>query len=216
MAGGYSRAPAALQRWDANDWLRHLMECGVRAVTAAAGWAEGYAHEVQPDRFSAGMADLVPFVATFLHETAMCERLLEDMNYSAQRIREVWPSRFPTLDAASEYAYSPQKLANAVYGGRMGNTAPDDGWNFRGRAAGITGRRNYEWLGDKWGQDLTVSPQILEQPVFALHGSILVWEGLVPDRSLSDQVQCRKSYNGALIGMEHCSQLQRVVARVLA
>lgn len=213
--GGYSRPPAAAQRWDANDWLRYLMECGVRAVTAAR-WAEAFAHEVQPDRFSAGMADLVPFVATFLHETAMLEQLVENMNYSSQRIREVWPTRFPTLQAASEYAHSPERLANKVYGGRMGNTEAGDGWSFRGRAAGITGRRNYAWLGDKWGQDLLVMPHMLEEPIFALAGSRFMWEGQIPDRDLSDQVQCRRDYNGALIGMEHCAQLQAIVAKVLA
>lgn len=208
------RGPRFTQTWDADAWLRMLQEVGVASMTAAQ-WAQHFAAEVQPARFSAGMDDVRGFVTTFLHETSMLKRLSENMNYSAERIRAVWPSRFPTLASAQPYEHRPRELANKVYGGRMGNTMPGDGYAFRGRASGITGRRNYGWLGDQWGQDLLTMPDLLEHPGFALAGSFFAWEGLVPDKALSDQVQVRKVYNGGVIGLEHCVALHDLTCKVV-
>lgn len=82
------------------------------------------------------------------HESAGFSRLEENLNYSAVRMTQVWPSRFPTVAAAQPFANNPQALANKVYGGRMGNTRPGDGWLFRGRGFKmITGADNYRALG---------------------------------------------------------------------
>ncbi|QBX38684.1 glycoside hydrolase family 19 protein [Brevundimonas sp. S30B] len=82
------------------------------------------------------------------HESAGFSRLEENLNYSAVRMTQVWPSRFPTVASAQPFANNPQALANNVYGGRMGNTRPGDGWLFRGRGFKmITGADNYRALG---------------------------------------------------------------------
>lgn len=82
------------------------------------------------------------------HESAGFSRLEENLNYSAVRMTQVWPSRFPTVASAQPFANNPQALANKVYGGRMGNTRPGDGWLFRGRGFKmITGADNYRALG---------------------------------------------------------------------
>jgi putative chitinase len=90
-------------------------------------------------------------VAAFLGqcaaESAGFETLEEDLSYSAARLREVWPSQFPTVDGAEACALRPEALANRVYANRMGNgdEASGDGWLFRGRGLiQITGRSNYE------------------------------------------------------------------------
>jgi putative chitinase len=74
----------------------------------------------------------------YIHATAFHETGLEhgpkdeNLNYtSASRIRGVWPSRF-TLATAIDYVRQPQKLANKVYGGRLGDTRPNDGWQPAG------------------------------------------------------------------------------------
>ncbi len=66
---------------------------------------------------------------------------------------KVWPSRFrPTGPLnPSAYAHNPQKLANEVHGRRMGNTAPGDGFAYRGRGLlQLTGKDSLaerkEWL----------------------------------------------------------------------
>jgi putative chitinase len=90
-------------------------------------------------------------VAAFLGqcavESAGLQVLEEDLSYSAPRLCEVWPSRFPTAEAAEACAHQPAALANRVYANRMGNgdEASGDGWLFRGRGLiQITGRSNYE------------------------------------------------------------------------
>jgi predicted chitinase len=61
-------------------------------------------------------------------------KLEENLNYKAERICQVWPSRFPTIASAEPYAHNPRALANNVYGSRMGNRpGTDDGWNNRGQ-----------------------------------------------------------------------------------
>jgi putative chitinase len=90
-------------------------------------------------------------VAAFLGqcavESAGFQSLEEDLSYSAGRLGEVWPGRFPTVEAAQACAHQPEVLANRVYAGRMGNgnEASGDGWLFRGRGLiQITGRSAYQ------------------------------------------------------------------------
>ncbi len=92
---------------------------------------------------------LAYMLATVFHETgATMQPVTENLNYSAERLTKVWPSRFPTVASAEPFARNPRKLANKVYGGRMGNTAPDDGWRYRGRGLPqITGKENYTKFG---------------------------------------------------------------------
>lgn len=92
---------------------------------------------------------LAAILAEAYHETGgAMQPVSENLNYSAKRLTEVWPSRFPTLAAAQPYANNPRKLANRVYGGRLGNAGPDDGWLYRGRGlAQITGKANYVKFG---------------------------------------------------------------------
>ena len=89
---------------------------------------------------------LAHFMAQVLHESGALTIQFENLNYSAERLPKVWPSRFAPkgpLDPAA-YAHDGRKLANAVYAGRMGNTGPDDGWAFRGRGLlQLTGREAY-------------------------------------------------------------------------
>ena len=66
---------------------------------------------------------LAHFLAQVMHETGGLTVLRENMNYTASRVRQVWPSR----PNAVQFAGDPEGLANSVYGGRMGNTSPGDG-----------------------------------------------------------------------------------------
>jgi len=92
---------------------------------------------------------LAAILAEAAHETGeKMQPVSENLNYSAKRLTEVWPRRFPTLASAKPYANNPQQLANKVYGGRLGNVEPNDGWLYRGRGlAQITGKANYAKFG---------------------------------------------------------------------
>ncbi len=86
------------------------------------------------------------FMAQILHESGGFTIQFENLNYSAERMAKVWPTRFQPkgpLDPAA-YAFNPEKLANEVYGGRMGNTSPNDGFTYRGRGLmQLTGKESY-------------------------------------------------------------------------
>src|SRR5690554_2663020 len=85
--------------------------------------------------------DVAMLMAQVGHESADLTRLEENLNYSAKRLMQVWPSRFPNSRIADRYARDPEMLANEVYGGRMGNDKNGDGWRYRGRGPiQLTGR----------------------------------------------------------------------------
>lgn len=91
------------------------------------------------------------------------EPISENLYYTtASRIREVWPSRFVSVEAAQPYTRNPQRLANEVYNGRMGNRpSTDDGWNYRGRGfVQITGYDNYKRMGKLLSIDLVNNPSL--------------------------------------------------------
>ena len=200
----------------AADWHRVLTKCGVKSATAAA-WSGVFADVVKVGTFSAGMADVQPFLGQILHESSGLERLSENLHYSAKRLCEVWPSRFPTLASAQPFAGNPEALANKVYGGRMGNTAPGDGWRFRGRSPlQITGRDNYARVGRLMGQDLLVLPGLLEQPRYALEATIAWWEDAIPDTLLGDPEAITRRVNGGLIGLSERLALTDVARKALA
>ena len=96
----------------------------------------------------------------------------ENLNYTtAERIREVWPSRFPTKASASPYVRQPQKLANFVYANRLGNGPPEsgDGWRFRGGGfPQTTGRENYARMSGVIGIDILNNPDRALEPRIAV------------------------------------------------
>ena len=113
---------------------------------------------------------LAHFMAQILHESGGFTIFEENMNYSAERMTKVWPSRFPTVTTAVPFAHNPQKLANKVYNDRMGN-APNsnDGWNYRGRGLlQITGKESYKKYGETLGADFINHPELAESAVRCL------------------------------------------------
>ncbi len=99
------------------------------------------------------------FVSQLGHESSNLSLLQENLNYSASGLMRTWPTRF-NLDLATQVERNPEAIANIVYGGRMGNDQPGDGWRYRGRGyLQITGKENYRSLGEALGLDLINSPQ---------------------------------------------------------
>lgn len=144
------------------------------------------------------------FLAQVLHETDGLSVFVENLNYSAEGLHRTWPSRFKTVDAAERYAHNPRLIANTVYGGRMGNVNPDDGWTFRGRGLlQITGRTNYTKVGEVCGLDLAGTPDLVLDPLYALRVACGVWHRLECDIPADGDnlVAVTKRINGGLTGM---------------
>lgn len=107
---------------------------------------------------------LAYMLATAFHETGgKMQPVRENLNYtSAARIKQTWPTRFPTVQSAQPYVRQPQKLANKVYGGRLGNTGPNDGWTYRGDGLPqLTGKANFLKFGIEPGMDLATAVRVM-------------------------------------------------------
>jgi putative chitinase len=110
------------------------------------GWAAALNDAMLLWGIAANRDYAVEFLAQGAHESAQFTRLAESLVYSADRLVQVWPKRFPTVAAALPYANNPQGLADFVYANRMGNGPPEsgDGYKYRGRGVFmVTGRANY-------------------------------------------------------------------------
>lgn len=200
----------------ASDWNRVLIACNVKPSVAAM-WSQVFADTIRDDTFSQGESEIDDFLGQILHESDGLQHLTEQMHYSAERLTVVWPSRFPTVNDARPYANNPEALANKVYGGRMGNNEPGDGWRYRARTPlGITGKDNYQWLGDLLGQDLVSLPELLEQPHYALEACIAWWEGKIPDTMIGDVEKITERVNGGLIGLVDREERTRRAQEALA
>lgn len=204
-----------MTRRTASQWSAILLACDVLG-SVAAKWGPVFADEIREDTFSKGDADIADWLPQILHESAMLTRMEENLNYSAVRLVQVWPSRFPTVASAVPFANNPQALANKVYGGRMGNTGPNDGWTYRGRSPiGITGLANYQRVGDLMGQDLVGIPDLLCQPRFALDACIAWWEDKIPDSMLGETTRIRQRVQGGTLGLADVQRLTGLVRGAL-
>jgi len=101
------------------------------------------------------------FFAQTAHETGGFKAFAENLNYSADGLKGIFGKYFPGTLAES-YARNPEKIANRVYGARMGNgaEATGDGFKFRGRGAlQLTGKENYKAF-----SDYLKKPEIMTNP----------------------------------------------------
>lgn len=121
-------------------------------------------------------------LAQLLHESQLLTRNSENLNYSASRLRQVFPRYFPNADVANLYAHKPEKIANRVYANRMenGGEASGDGWKYRGRGPlQITGKRNYKLL-NAWLNDPTINtviyPDLVSQAEIGCLGFAWYWD----------------------------------------
>jgi putative chitinase len=149
--------------------------------------------------------ELAHLLAQVSVECAAGTQLEENLHYSAERLRAVWPKRFPTLAQAQACAHNPRLTADHVYDGRMGNRpGSDDGWNCRGRGLiDITGREMYELVGKLTGLDLVGHPELACDPRFALEVACGFWQqcGAKPHALKDDIVRVTECVNGGTNGL---------------
>jgi len=134
-----------------------------------------------------GPSRIAAFIAQVGHESGHLKHTVESLDYSVEalltrfgrhRISEADARAFGRTPRREAYQ---QTIAKCIYGGdwgakNLGNTEPDDGWMYRGRAAlQITGRANYEACGEALGIDLISNPEWLEQPRYSTLASGWFW-----------------------------------------
>jgi len=165
-----------------------------------------------------GLTRLQYFLAQLAHESAGLTHREENLNYSASRLMEIWPNRFPTMAIAQQYDCDPEKLANFVYGGRMGNVNTGDGYRYRGRGyIQLTGRDAYREVGRIAGPDLENNPELAAKPEHAIKiaCAFWTWKKINPACDASDFEAVTRKINGGLNGfddrVEWLDKVKRVV-----
>ena len=107
---------------------------------------------------------LAHFLAQCGHESGGFKLTQENLNYSAKGLNGIFKKYFPTLESAVPYERKPEKIANKVYGGRMGNgaEASGEGWKFHGRGfIQLTGKDNYTAFTKSIGEDCVNNPDLV-------------------------------------------------------
>jgi putative chitinase len=145
------------------------------------------------------------------HETGGFRLFSENMNYSAQGLARTFPKYFPTVASARPYQNQPEKIANKVYGSRMGNgdEASGDGWKFRGRGAlGTTGKENYQRFANyikkpeiMTNPDLVATEYPFESAIFFFDSNKL-WS--ICDRGITNEAikELTRRVNGGYNGLD--------------
>lgn len=97
---------------------------------------------------------LAHFLSQCAHESGNFTVFKENLNYSAEGLKKTFGKYFPG-NLNESYAKKPDKIANRVYGNRMGNgdESSGDGYKYSGRGAiQLTGKDNYAAF-DKYVDD---------------------------------------------------------------
>lgn len=161
------------------------------------------------------------WLAQLIHESEGFTKARENLYYTTpQRLVAVWPTRFSMSQKSSkryapDYVRNPQKLANAVYSGRMGNgsEASGDGYRFGGGGAGmLTGRDMWQAYADFSGNDVVNHPELFDDKFISADSAgwmFAVAKGLVDEAQADLVVKITKRINGGTIGLAERQALTR-------
>lgn len=189
--------------------MRNLLVKIVDAVTADK-WAD--AIQATCDKFDINTSERqAGFIAQCAHESGMFKAVKENLNYSDKALLGVFPKYF-NAENVQNYARQPEKIANRVYGNRMGNgdEASGDGFKYCGRGLiQLTGKDNYKRFSDAVGVDFVANPELVEQPQYAVMSAGWFWSanGLNKFADAKDIVGMTKRINGGTIGLDHRTEL---------
>jgi putative chitinase len=143
------------------------------------------------------------------HESGGFKLVRENLNYSAETMLRVWPSRFKTLADAEPFARNPKALADKVYSNRMGN-GEGEGHVWIGRGfLQLTGKDNYKsFAADMDAPEILKDPELVETK-YAFETALWFFEknGLfaIADKGVSDDTikAITKRVNGGFVGLDH-------------
>jgi putative chitinase len=152
---------------------------------------------------------LAHFLAQTGHESGGFKATTENLNYGAKGLLSIFKKYFPTEAKAKEYERKPEKIANLVYGGRMGNgpEASGEGFKFRGRGyIQLTGKDNYKAFDAVVPEDILANPDLVATKYPLLSAAWFFHKnGLhkIADKGATDAVvtEVTKRVNGGTIGL---------------
>ena len=147
------------------------------------------------------------FLAQCAHESGNFVFLKENLNYKWASLRKVFPKYFPTDELAQAYEKQPQRIANRIYGSRMGNgdEASGDGFRYCGRGLiQLTGRNNYEAFAESIESTPEEVSAYLETFEGAVQSACWFWEtnNLNQFADADDIKTMTRRINGGFIGLE--------------
>jgi putative chitinase len=146
------------------------------------------------------------------HECGNFKIMEENLNYRAATLLKLFP-RTPkrawgfTPEEAAAYEKQPRKIANRIYGNRMGNRDEASGDGFRFRGSGflqLTGHSNFFHAGKALGVDFVMEPELVRTPKYAAQTAGWFWQthNLNQYADNRDFVTMTKRINGGTIGLE--------------
>lgn len=182
---------------------RMLAACGIGARECER-YGDDLRRELPPQRIDTPRR-IAHFIAQVAHESAMFRRVTENMNYSAEGLRAVFPRHFDPA-AAQAYARNPRAIGNRAYANRLGNgdEASGDGFRYRGRGLiQLTGRANYRAFGEWLGVDVVAAPELVSER-YAVASAVYFWTtrqlNAIADRD--DLNAVTRAINGGLNGLD--------------
>ena len=151
--------------------------------------------------------ELAHFLAQCGHESGGFRVVNENLNYSAKGLQGIFKKYFPTPTLAEQYQRKPEKIANRVYGNRMGNgdEASGEGFKFRGRGyIQLTGKQNYTAFGKAIGIDIAANPDLVATKYPLLSAAWFFSKNCLAkckDASDASVLAVTKCVNGGTIGL---------------
>lgn len=144
------------------------------------------------------------------HESGGFKLTRENLNYSAETLCKVWPSRFKTVEYAAPFARNPKALAESVYFGRMGNISKEMASLYIGRGfVQLTGYDNHKaFAHDMSRPDVLTDPSLLESEL-AFESALWFFQKndlfKIADEGVNDDTIKRitKRVNGGYHGLDH-------------
>ena len=146
------------------------------------------------------------------HECGNFRIMEENLNYRAPTLLKLFPQNPKrvwgfTPESAAAYERQPQKIANRIYGNRMGNRDEASGDGFRFRGSGflqLTGMNNFYHAGQALGVDFIMQPELVRTPMYAAQTAGWFWQThrLNQYADSGDILTMTKRINGGTIGLE--------------
>jgi putative chitinase len=153
---------------------------------------------------------LAHFLSQCAHESGNFKVFTENLNYSAKGLRSIFGKYFKDDASALAFERKPEKIANRVYGSRMGNgdEASGDGWKFRGRGyIQLTGKDNYTQFDKSVADDILANPDLVATKYPLMSAAFFfernnLWKICDGGADKEDVIALTKRINGGTHGLE--------------